>query len=161
MKLVAIDSSTTCSGWSIYIDGKYVDSGVIDYKKADKEARLYNMIRSLLSKFEHGVFKNTLLVICETPVMVTGNAETQRLLSTLLGAIMGYCIEHDIEFQEMRPSEWRKYIKSKNGTVPRKRKELKEWSKNKVKEMFDKEVSDDESDAILLGYAYIEKYKDK
>lgn len=157
MKFVSIDSSTNCSGWSVFIDGKYTKSGVINHKKTDKYEKLFSMIQSLLLEFEYGNFKDSLLVICETPVMVTGNAETQRLLSAILGSIMGYCIEHNIEFQEMRPSEWRKYIKSKDEAVPRKRKELKEWSKNKVKEMFNKEVSDDESDAILLGYAYIEK----
>ena len=76
----------------------------------------------------------------------------------IFGVVYGKCVENEIDFYELRPTEWRKLIDP--GKKPRKREELKEWSKQKVKELFNiNDVTDDESDAILIGRAYINLFK--
>ena len=75
----------------------------------------------------------------------------------ILGAVYGWCLVHNVYFEMLRPTEWRALIsKEKKG---RKRDELKAWSVRKVKELFGIDVTDDESDAILIGLAYVKKYK--
>ena len=100
--------------------------------------------------------KNPDIIVAEEMV-VTRNAKTARNLTMVLGALLGKCLDNHIDWQTLRPTEWRKLIDS--GKKPRKREELKEWSKQKVKDLFDIDnVSDDVSDAILIGMAYINMF---
>lgn len=104
------------------------------------------------------------LIICyspttiaiETPVVVR-NPQVQRMLTMVFGSVYTICILNDIEFQELRPTEWRSLVD--HDKKPRKREELKEWSKQKVKDLFNKDVTDDESDAILIGQAFLNLLK--
>ena len=44
MNVVSFDQSTTCSGWSLFVDGKYVKSGFIDkHKIKDADERIAEM----------------------------------------------------------------------------------------------------------------------
>ena len=149
-----MDTSSSCSGWSIFIDGEYSNSGVINCKKIkNTQERLGIMCSALLSFLDQ---ENPDAVVIEMTV-VSRNASAQRMLTMILGAVYGWCLVHNVYFEMLRPTEWRALIsKEKKG---RKRDELKAWSVRKVKELFGIDVTDDESDAILIGLAYINKYK--
>lgn len=74
----------------------------------------------------------------------------------ILGVIYGICMKHGICYYPLRPSEWRKAVREADEKLPRKRKELKKWSINKVLELFGlQDIGDDISDAILIGKAYL------
>jgi len=157
-KLMAIDSSTTGSGYAIYINGElnYYNVCSTNYLSNSKE-RLETMMRSLCQKIE----KDKPDIVITELTVVTRNAEAQRNLSMLLGAIYYKCLELNIEYHALRPTEWRKLVKNKNETLPRKREELKKWSKNRVKEIYKIDTDNDNiSDAILLGQGYINKFND-
>lgn len=145
-----MDTSSSCSGYAIFINGVYLDSGVFNYKKQkNSNQRLQKMCTTLLSFLNK---EKPDIVSIETTV-VTRNAEAQRTLTMILGVIYGWCITHNCEYVGLRPAEWRSCIsKEKKG---RKREELKLWSIHKVKELFDIECEDDQSDAILIGQALI------
>ena len=151
--VLGLDTSSTSTGWSLFIDDKYQNSGLIDLKKyKDTTERLKCMVIELQNLINY--YSPTVVVI-ETPVVVR-NPQTQRLLTTIYGAVYGKCVWDDIQFKDFRPTEWRKLIDS--GKKPRKREELKEWSKQKVRALFGiKNINDDVSDAILIGQAYINK----
>ena len=156
MKIIlGLDTSSTSTGWSLFVDNKYQKSGLIDLRKKYKETpeRLKYMVVELQNLIDR--YSPTTVVI-ETPV-VARNPQTQRLLTTIYGAVYGKCVWDDIQFKDFRPTEWRKLIDS--GKKPRKREELKEWSKQKVHTLFGIEniINDDVSDAILIGQAYINK----
>ena len=94
------------------------------------------------------------VVIEET--VVTRNPQTQRMLSMILGAIFGCCVINNFNYCSLRPTQWRKLVRWDDEKLPRKRDELKLWSINKVAELYDiQEISDDISDAILIGKAFI------
>lgn len=154
-KLISLDTSTSCTGWCVFINGTYSKSGVIDKKKIkDGKLRLKEMCSAILSFIAKE--KPDIIVIENT--VVTRNAEAQRMLTMILGVVYGYCITYDIDYYLLRPTEWRSLIsKEKKG---RKRDELKLWSINKVKDLYGIDISDDESDAILIGTALLNKYKD-
>ena len=146
--LLGLDTSTSSTGWSLFVNGKYQESGVVDLKIKNSAERMKQMVIEINKLIEH--YSPTAIAI-ETPVVVR-NPQVQRMLTMVFGAVYTICILNDIEFQEIRPAEWRFLVDS--GKKPRKREELKEWSKQKVKELFDKDVTDDESDAILIGQAF-------
>lgn len=154
-KLLSLDTSSSSTGWSLFVDGKYTQSGIIDLKQCKKsDLRMKMMITELFKLIEH---HSPTVVVTEMTVVLR-NPAVQRMLTMILGAVYGKCIEDEIEYQSLRPTEWRKLIDS--GKKPRKREELKEWSKQKVKEIFDiEDVGDDVSDAILLGQAYVNLFK--
>jgi len=151
-KLLSLDTSSSCSGWSIFLNGEYSSSGVFNLKKIkSSDERFKQMCTILLYTLNT---EQPDIVGIEMTV-VTRNAAAQRLLTMILGVVYGWCVVHNVEFIMLRPTEWRALISSeKKG---RKRDELKKWSIDKVKTLFGKDVSDDEADAILIGQAIINK----
>lgn len=102
--------------------------------------------------------ENPQIIVAEMTV-VPRNVQAQRNLTMILGAIQGKCLEKNILFYLFRPSEWRKLVNDTNEKLPRKREELKAWSKRKVLEKYNiTDINDDVSDAILVGQAYINKF---
>lgn len=152
--LMAIDSSTTSTGFSIFTNKKLIDYGCIELKKIQNtDKRIKKMVMEI-----YGLIKkyDPKIIITEMTV-VTRNAQAQRNLTMILGAIYGYCIQNDITYISFRPTEWRKLISKEK--KPRKRDELKLWSKQKVNDIFGiNKINDDISDAILLGQSYINMF---
>ena len=156
VKMLTFDSSTTSTGWSLYVNGVLKEYAVLSFSDIkDIEKRLTKMINEVYSLINS---VEPLIIVTELTA-VPKNAHTQRVLTLLLGAIQGKCVEKNIAYYSFRPTEWRKKISEEK--KPRKREELKVWSKNKVKEIFNiEDINDDVSDAILLGQAYINLFRE-
>lgn len=153
-KLLSLDTSSTSTGWALFVDGKYKDSGCIAIKNT--QDKMYAMVSKLLSLIE--TIQPDIVVAEE--MVVTRNAQVARNLTMILGAIYGKCIQMIIDWYTLRPTEWRKLIDS--GSKPRKRNEYKAWSLQKVKDLFGIiDINDDVSDAILIGQAYINMFSDR
>lgn len=156
IKILSLDSSTYSTGWSLYTGNKIKDYGLINLKNIkNSDDRFKQMILELYELIKK--IKPDVVVIELT--VVTRNPQVQRILSMLLGSVAGKCYEKDILFYPLRPTEWRKLVKNVDEKLPRKRDELKLWGQNKVKEIFNICTdSDDVSDAILIGLAYINMF---
>ena len=158
-KLLALDTSTTCTGYSVYENGELTDYGCLDFdSNIPTDIRLekiMNEIYALIDKL------NPQIVVAEMTFANTAsrnNVETQKNLTLLLGAVWGKCVLTDAYFHYFRASEWRKLVDS--GKKPRKREELKKWSIDKVNSILKTEINNDNiSDAILIGMAYINLFK--
>ena len=163
--LLSLDTSSTSTGWAVFINGEYARSGCIDLKQIkDINVRLPEMIRRIYSLI-NDEFPD---IIVTEEMVVPRNAQAARILTMILGAVYGYCISYRMEYEvdgkmlysSLRPAEWRKLIDS--GKKPRDREGLKNWSKQKVAELGinlgDASNSDDVSDAILIGVAYCNKW---
>lgn len=154
-KMVSLDTSTTKTGWAYWENGTLKESGIIDYsKEKDSEIRVEDMCFSILEILKK--FSPETIVIEMT--VVTRNANVQRILSEIVGVVRGYALINYCEFIRLRPTEWRKLVKTQTEVTPKKREELKNWSINKVLALYKKKVSDDEADAILLGQARINQF---
>ena len=146
--ILAIDSSTTATGYCIRDKDKIVKYGVIKPNKTlstiEKIIYIEKELKALWYKY-----KPEYIIIEE--MNVCRNMQTMRKLIGL--------IEHlDIEFTKLEalvirvtPSSWRKgKIKGKT------RQELKEASRKYVKEKYGLDVSDDEADAIIISEYKVE-----
>lgn len=150
-KLLSLDTSSASSGWALFVDGKYIQSGCLSIN--NKKDKIYSMVLELFNLIKE--IRPDIIVVEE--MVVTRNAQVARNLTMILGAIYGMCIQMNIDWHTLRPTEWRKLIDT--GKKPRKREECKAWSLQKVDEMFGvTDVSDDVSDAILIGQAYINMF---
>ena len=149
--MLSLDTSTNSTGWALFVNGQYVENGCI--KIENDSNKMIAMIWRLFYLLD---IKRPNIVVVEEMV-VTRNAQVARNLTMILGAVLGKCLEMKIDYHSLRPTEWRKLIDS--GKKPKKREELKKWSKQKVFDLFGIEnVSDDVSDAILIGQAYINMF---
>lgn len=152
--LLSLDTSTTSTGWAIFKDGKYQESGVIDDFKKVKNGheRLKLMTKKLLDNI--GQLKPDIIVIEKD--VVFGNMKVIDMLMKIIGAVYGFCLFNGITYYEFAPSEWRKYVKLQ--AFGRKRDEFKKASIKYIKDNLNMEVNDDEADAICIGLAYCKKF---
>ena len=152
-KILSLDTSSKVTGYAVFNNGKLIRYSSID--KSDiknSDERMQDMVRCLIILIEREA--PDVVVIEET--VVTRNPQTQRMLSMILGAVFGVCVSNHFNYCSLRPTQWRKAVRSDDEKLPRKRDELKLWSINKVAELFDiNDISDDISDAILIGQAFI------
>lgn len=158
-KLLALDTSTTCTGYSVYENGELTDYGCLDFDSSIpmdiRLEKIMNEIYALIDKL------NPQIVVAEMTFANTAsknNVETQKNLTLLLGAVWGKCVLTGAYFHYFRASEWRKLVDSSK--KPRKREELKKWSIDKVNSILKTEINNDNiSDAVLIGMAYINLFK--
>lgn len=154
MKVIALDQSSKKTGWSSYVDGKYIESGVIDkHKIADIDIRIGEMGIAICKKIAE---ENPEIVVLED-IQSQGSISTVVSLARLQGFILGWCYVHGVKTQIMRPSEWRAVISFRQGPGV-KRAELKAQSIGYVLDKFGLDCSDDESDAICMNDAAHKKY---
>ena len=148
-KILSLDTSSKVTGYAVFNNGKLIRYSSIDksdIKNGDE--RMQDMVSCLIILIEREA--PDVVVIEET--VVTRNPQTQRMLSMILGAVFGTCVSNHFNYYSLRPTQWRKAVRSDDEKLPRKRDELKLWSISKVAELFDiNDISDDISDAILIG----------
>ena len=154
--MVSLDTSTNSTGFAVYDNGELSAHFVIESSGRTSEEKIRDMIRKIYNWLDYYTPK---IIVIELTA-VARNVKVQRNLTMILGAVLGYCINKNIyTFFTFRPTEWRSLVCG-DTKPPKKREELKQWSKDKVKEIFKIELdSDDIADAILIGYAYIQLCK--
>lgn len=148
--LLALDQSTRCSGWAVYIDGEYVCSGVIDKSKSklDTPERSFEMARDLwcvMKKYkpDHVVLED---------VQNQNSIKTVIILARLQGMLIGYAEAHKVKTHILLPSQWRKALGFNQGPKI-KRQELKQQSVDFIKEKYGLELQEDECEATCIGVA--------
>ena len=154
MRLVSLDTSTKVSGCALFVDGNLVEHRAIDYSKTfDSEERMNKMCVSLVGLIKEWAPE---IIVAEHPQGAGANILVVNRLSEIIGAIRLYAAMKSVQFTELMPTEWRKLVGMKQGRKTRA--ELKQTSRDMALDMFGEYMRDDESDACLIGQAYINKY---
>lgn len=152
VKVLALDTSSNKTGWALFINGKYAESGLIDLSKnKNVEERIKKMCLTI-----------TTLIFAKSPNYVvieqlssTRNADTTRKLSRIIGAVYYYCISKDIDYTEISCDAWRGAVGIKNSRGEK----VKNDSMNRVLQKYKLDVDDNESDAINICEAYCINHK--
>lgn len=149
--ILAFDQSTTRSGYSVFINGEYDHSGLVDkHKNKDLQSRfkeMYEGIHEVIEKEKPNV------VIIEDTQMQGGNAATFKTLCQLQGAIIGMCYAMGIRFYVIAPTQWRAALHFKQGPKV-KREELKAQSIAFAKKEFGIDKYEDEMEACAICAAF-------
>lgn len=155
-KLISMDTSSTSTGVAIFIDGVLSRHFLIDLKNIKKtDERMSEMVKCIYKIIED---EKPDIIVTELTV-VTRNAQAQRNLTMILGSIYGKCINNNIWYHSYRPTEWRSLVNTDKKPIGRKREDYKSWSLEVVKDIYDIDChTDDVSDAILIGVAYVNKF---
>lgn len=153
--MVSLDCSTRCTGMAVWENDKYKTSHVIDLSKnKDIDKRIIEMSKLLWSGLDY--YSPTSVYIEDT--YCGGNPDTQKKLNRVQGVVFSWCLQNNAQFVLLAPSTWRKYIPDFPNGKSVKRPIQKAFSVQYVSEHYDTltdTLTDDESDAILIGEAAI------
>lgn len=159
VKLISLDCSTKCTGMAVWENGKYITSHVINCEQfKNVEERQKEMVMKLWKGLDY--YCPSIVVIEDT--FCHGNPSVQKKLDRIQGAIFAWCVTHDAEFNCIMPSAWRSYIDGFPNGKGAKRQEQKNFSVQYVTDKYGFEpITDDQSDAILIGEGYFRFYEKK
>lgn len=149
MKVVGIDMSSSKTGISLFVDGKYAGHVLIDlHKIKDSDDRMRKMMQGI--KEQLIIYKPDAIVMEEC--LMTNNIKTVKILSYIAGTIISWADENRVAFIFQMPTEWRKKVGiEQNKKI--KREQLKQEAVAMVKDKFNLDVTDDEAEAILLAFS--------
>lgn len=150
MKILAFDQSTRVTGFSLFEDGKYVKSGVVDlHKNTDTDERSKQMAVEICKLIESA--KPDCVIIEQ--VQNQSNVSTVIKLARIQGVAIGFCAAHNIDLYILTPSQWRAALDYKQGPKV-KREVLKQQSRDFVKNVLGLSIkSEDENEAIAINEA--------
>ncbi len=150
MIILAFDQSTRVTGWSVFEDGEYLKSGVIDlHKIKDTDERSKQMSVEICKTIEDS--KPDCVIIEE--VQQQSNVATVIKLARIQGVAIGFCAAHNIDLHILTPSRWRAALSYRQGPKVH-REELKQQSIDYVKDHlgFD-DFTEDQCEACCLNMA--------
>lgn len=146
--ILALDQSTRVSGWAFYKD-ELIDFGHWENTHEDLAIRIHKLCQQIQTKID--IYKPELIVI-ENIQMQHGDVATFQKLAQVQGALMALCVENEIDYKLVYPSEWRKECNFLKGN-DLKRENQKKIAQQWVKDKYNMKCTQDEADAICIAYA--------
>lgn len=152
MRILSFDQASAKTGFALYSNGKLAEHGVIAVKEKDSALKLNKMFAEVAKKIEE---LSPDLVVIEG-VALQSNAYSLIMLAQLQGMIVGYCFKKELKYKIIGTTTWRKALGFRQGPKVE-RKELKAQAKEKALQLIEgeKKVTEDEADAICIGYASV------
>ena len=157
MKILSFDQATKKTGYAVFLDNSLQTYGLIDMSKYTVPEERFCRMCTQIAYFIKNVQPD--FVVFED-VSMQSNIATAILLARLQGVIVGTCLDCKIMFDIYKPSSWRKVLCFDQGKGV-KRESLKKQAKQYVFETFGVATTEDQSEAICIGWAHIlkERYK--
>ena len=149
--LIALDESTTCTGYAVFNDSELIKHGLFALKSKDVLERVSYIMEEIEKLIK--TYKPDNMVIED--VQITMNAATAKSLLGLQFMIEVYAHRNNISCETYRTTKWRKILGLSNSrSLDRKAK--KQETIDYVKDKYGIDIlKDDESDAIAIGTAYL------
>ena len=149
MRILSFDQASVITGYALFDNGQYVESGVIKKSKDMPIAdRVPAMALAICKKIKES---NVDCVIIED-IQNQNSVKTVVDLARLQGGIIMYCTNKHIPIKIYHPSTWRSALQFTQGSKT-KRDALKEQATEYVKGLGFDIASEDESEAICINLA--------
>lgn len=151
MRLLSLDQATRTSGWALFEDSQLIDFGKFTFDDADILKRIHKVCTQLqILIIQHKPDK----IIFEDIAMQgqINNVQTFKALAQLQGAIAEICFQQKIPFEILSPNQWRAechFLKGNEKDRNSQKRIAQQW----VMTQFNKKCTQDEADAICIGYA--------
>ena len=157
MITLSIDASTKSTGVAIFKDKLLIKYECFQNNNNNVFKRIKYMSKKILQYYQ--IFKPDKIVMQQVlPEDVKHNQKVYKALIYLQAAVVLALDQVNRDVQLVPASHWRKICKIKMG-AGYKREELKQQSKELIKNIYNISVNDDVSDAICLGMAYIKQHE--
>lgn len=147
-RILALDQASRVTGWAVYDNGQLVKFGKIDLENGDGLAQRLVQLRARVLQLIQDY--NINFVIMED-IQEQNNIQTFKALAEVYGVLEETFKEFHIPYSTIYASEW----KSICGVRGRARAEQKRNAQAFVETTFGVRATQDESDAICIGFAHI------
>lgn len=149
MRIFSVDQASVITGWALFDDGQYIDSGVITKNKNIPIAeRVPSMALSICAKIKE--VKPDVVIIED--IQNQNSVKTVIDLARLQGGIIMYCANKGIPINIYHPSTWRRALEFTQGSKT-KRDDLKKQATEYIKGLGFDIASEDESEAVCINLA--------
>ena len=149
MKILSFDQASVVTGYALFDDGKYIESGVIKKKKDTPIVeRVPSMALAICAKIKD--IKPDVVAIED--IQNQSSIKTVVDLARLQGGIIMYCVSKGIPIEIYHPSTWRKALQFTQGSKT-KRDDLKKQATEYIKALGFNIDSEDESEAVCINLA--------
>lgn len=165
-KIMALDASTSCTGYAVFDGDKLVAHGKIKPHGDDWRDRIMDETMALAALIR----EHRPQVIIAEDVPKKPGANTLQKLGAVHGMILSLCAGFKIKPMFLLPSNWRHGLGLFDGTrAGMKRDVMKEKAVHMANELFGLDLQwispisskndDDEAEAVLIGWSQIVKAK--
>lgn len=144
--ILAIDQGSSKCGWAYLEDGVVVQSGVFKLKGKDRMLR-YKQLLTLLTDMVCDL--NIKYMAIEDVFMKRSgfsNPKTSKIMGETRGIIASVGLLYDMDIINVNPAELTKYLGINTRTENK-----KEVTKTYVAKLVEREVAEDEADAVIIG----------
>lgn len=150
MRLFSVDQASLISGWAIFENGNYANSGVI---KKDKSTPIIRRVPQMANDICKKIEESNVDAVVIEGIQNQGSMKTTLDLARLQGGIMMWCEVNQKPLYILLPTEWRSALNYQQGPKV-KREMLKEQSLNFVKSELGLNIdSEDENEACAINAA--------
>jgi Holliday junction resolvasome RuvABC endonuclease subunit len=149
MKILSFDQASVVTGWALFDNKTYIESGVIKKNKSTPiTERVPSMALAICAKVKE--IKPDAVIIED--IQSQSSVKTVIDLARLQGGIIMYCASKGIPIEIYHPSTWRKTLGFVQGARV-KRDELKKQATEYIKALGFNIASEDESEAVCINLA--------
>lgn len=149
MTILALDQSSRTSGYSVFQDNSLIEYGHWTFTNSDIAIRIYGLCQQIQRKIDQ---YEPDIVVFENIALERGDVMTFQKLAQVQGAIMLQCKLNKLGYKCIPVSTWRAkchHLKGNGKNRETQKKIAQEW----VKQKFNKNCTEDEADAICIGYS--------
>lgn len=149
--VLALDQSSRTSGWAVFIDGTLFAQGNFTKSQNDFGQRLHAIRHEVLALINQYGVTEIVFEDIQLQNSVGNNVDTFKKLAEVFGIILELSVDLNIPATAMHPVSWRSAVGIKGRTRP----EQKKAAQAHVATKYNLKVSEDTSDAICIGEAYL------
>ena len=152
--ILALDQATRTTGWSVFQEDQLIASGTFTFEDDDFALRLVKIRNKVISLTEQYGINKILLEDIQLQGQ-SNNVESYRQLADVRGVLCELAREMNIPHEIIHSQTWKSVLDIKG----RDRATQKRNAQAFVLATYGKKVSQDESDSICIGSAYIKSNK--
>ena len=159
-RTLSLDQATNITGWAIFDDKELVAYGKINFTQSDPFERISKVRNWLLNIIETWKPDKVALEDIQLQKFTGKNGHTEgavttyKVLAQLQGVLAVTCFEKNIPCYIIHTATWRAHCK----ITARNRQDQKRAAQLYVANKYEKNVTQDEADAICIGVYMIEKH---
>lgn len=145
--LLALDQSSRCSGWAIFINEELKDWGHLTTNQAEIGERLVSIRNFITNKVQEWNIDTIAFEDIQLQTSVGNNVKTFKVLANVYGVVLETAIELNKKVIIIPSSTWKSQLMIKGKNRPEQKKNAQLFVIN----TYNVKSTQDESDAVCIG----------
>jgi len=146
-RILALDQSSRCSGWSIFIDGELKDWGHLTTEQDDIGDRLVAIRAFMIQKITEWNIDTVAFEDIQMQSTVGNNVHTFKTLANVYGVVYETAVELNKKVIIIPSVTWKSKLQIKGKRRPEQKKNAQLW----VQKTYNIKPTQDEADSICIG----------